>query len=177
MCVFVCACVSVCVCVHVHLYEEASHRSNGAEEAQVGHAEQLQPVGNSGRRAVHHTISSAFVGSLSCDLGQPRLSRTILKVGDHVTTRRLLSPPLHDTSPTSSPLPLSHAIMQHSALGPYKGGLRFHPSVNLSIIKFLGFEQVGVIARCEERHKHKRREREIVRDGQLLSSCSDLMLF
>lgn len=29
-----------------------------------------------------------------------------------------------------------------SVLGPYKGGLRFHPSVNLSIIKFLGFEQV-----------------------------------
>ena len=29
-----------------------------------------------------------------------------------------------------------------SALGPYKGGLRFHPSVNLGIIKFLGFEQV-----------------------------------
>ena len=32
--------------------------------------------------------------------------------------------------------------LQHSsALGPYKGGLRFHPSVNLSVIKFLGFEQ------------------------------------
>jgi glutamate dehydrogenase (NADP+) len=30
----------------------------------------------------------------------------------------------------------------NSAIGPYKGGLRFHPSVNLSIIKFLGFEQV-----------------------------------
>ena len=30
----------------------------------------------------------------------------------------------------------------NGALGPYKGGLRFHPSVNLSIIKFLGFEQV-----------------------------------
>jgi glutamate dehydrogenase (NADP+) len=30
----------------------------------------------------------------------------------------------------------------NSALGPYKGGLRFHPSVNLSVIKFLGFEQV-----------------------------------
>ena len=29
----------------------------------------------------------------------------------------------------------------NSAIGPYKGGLRFHPSVNLSIIKFLGFEQ------------------------------------
>src|SRR5690606_9944086 len=33
-------------------------------------------------------------------------------------------------------------VQYNSALGPYKGGLRFHPSVNLSIIKFLGFEQV-----------------------------------
>lgn len=32
-------------------------------------------------------------------------------------------------------------IQFNSALGPYKGGLRFHPSVNLSILKFLGFEQ------------------------------------
>ena len=30
----------------------------------------------------------------------------------------------------------------NSALGPFKGGLRFHPSVNLGIVKFLGFEQV-----------------------------------
>ena len=30
----------------------------------------------------------------------------------------------------------------NSAIGPFKGGLRFHPSVNLSILKFLGFEQV-----------------------------------
>ena len=30
----------------------------------------------------------------------------------------------------------------NSAIGPYKGGLRFHPTVNLSILKFLGFEQV-----------------------------------
>jgi len=30
----------------------------------------------------------------------------------------------------------------NSALGPYKGGLRFHPSVNISILKFLGFEQI-----------------------------------
>ena len=29
-----------------------------------------------------------------------------------------------------------------SVLGPYKGGLRFHPSVNLSVLKFLGFEQI-----------------------------------
>ncbi|KAF1021910.1 MAG: NADP-specific glutamate dehydrogenase [Acinetobacter bereziniae] len=29
----------------------------------------------------------------------------------------------------------------NSAIGPFKGGMRFHPSVNLSILKFLGFEQ------------------------------------
>ena len=33
-------------------------------------------------------------------------------------------------------------VQFNSALGPYKGGLRFHPSVNLGIVKFLGFEQV-----------------------------------
>ncbi len=33
-------------------------------------------------------------------------------------------------------------IEMNSAIGPYKGGLRFHPSVNLSILKFLAFEQV-----------------------------------
>ena len=33
-------------------------------------------------------------------------------------------------------------VQYNSALGPYKGGLRFHPSVNLGILKFLGFEQI-----------------------------------
>ena len=33
-------------------------------------------------------------------------------------------------------------VLFNSAIGPYKGGLRFHPSVNLGIIKFLGFEQI-----------------------------------
>ena len=33
-------------------------------------------------------------------------------------------------------------VQFNSAIGPYKGGLRFHPSVNLSVLKFLGFEQV-----------------------------------
>ncbi|HEX6070309.1 MAG TPA: NADP-specific glutamate dehydrogenase [Longimicrobiaceae bacterium] len=33
-------------------------------------------------------------------------------------------------------------VQFNSALGPYKGGLRFHPSVNLGVIKFLGFEQI-----------------------------------
>ena len=36
----------------------------------------------------------------------------------------------------------AYRVEFNSALGPYKGGLRFHPSVNLSILKFLGFEQI-----------------------------------
>ena len=35
-----------------------------------------------------------------------------------------------------------YRVQFNSAIGPYKGGLRFHPSVNMSIIKFLGFEQI-----------------------------------
>ena len=34
-----------------------------------------------------------------------------------------------------------YRVQFNNAIGPYKGGLRFHPSVNLSILKFLGFEQ------------------------------------
>jgi glutamate dehydrogenase (NADP+) len=37
---------------------------------------------------------------------------------------------------------LGYRIQFNGAIGPYKGGLRFHPSVNLSILKFLGFEQI-----------------------------------
>ncbi|MCK4677549.1 MAG: NADP-specific glutamate dehydrogenase [Bacteroidales bacterium] len=37
---------------------------------------------------------------------------------------------------------LGYRVQFNNAIGPYKGGLRFHPSVNLSILKFLGFEQV-----------------------------------
>jgi len=35
-----------------------------------------------------------------------------------------------------------YRVQFNSSLGPYKGGLRFHPTVNLSILKFLGFEQI-----------------------------------
>ncbi|MCD6200750.1 MAG: NADP-specific glutamate dehydrogenase [Bacteroidales bacterium] len=37
---------------------------------------------------------------------------------------------------------LGYRVQFNNALGPYKGGLRFHPSVNMSILKFLGFEQI-----------------------------------
>lgn len=37
---------------------------------------------------------------------------------------------------------LGYRVQFNNAIGPYKGGIRFHPSVNLSILKFLGFEQI-----------------------------------
>lgn len=37
---------------------------------------------------------------------------------------------------------LGYRVQFNNAIGPYKGGMRFHPSVNLSILKFLGFEQI-----------------------------------
>ena len=36
----------------------------------------------------------------------------------------------------------AYRVQFNNAIGPYKGGLRLHPSVDLSIIKFLGFEQI-----------------------------------
>ncbi len=35
-----------------------------------------------------------------------------------------------------------YRVQFNSAIGPYKGGLRFHPAVNLDVLKFLGFEQI-----------------------------------
>ena len=61
-------------------------------------------------------------------------------------------------------------IQMNSAIGPYKGGLRFHPSVNLGILKFLAFEQVfknalttlpmgGGKGGCRLRSERKERQR------------------
>ena len=47
-------------------------------------------------------------------------------------------------------------VQFNSAIGPYKGGLRFHPSVNLGIIKFLGFEQI--FKNSPDRPAHRRRQ-------------------
>ena len=43
-----------------------------------------------------------------------------------------------------------YRVQMNSAIGPYKGGIRFHPSVNLSILKFLAFEQTfkNSLTRC-----------------------------
>ncbi len=49
--------------------------------------------------------------------------------------------PWHDDSGTVR-VNRGFRVQFNSALGPYKGGLRFHPNVNLGIVKFLGFEQI-----------------------------------
>lgn len=48
---------------------------------------------------------------------------------------------------------LGYRVQFNSAIGPYKGGVRFHPSVHNSIIKFLGFEQ---IFKCFDRSAYRR---------------------
>jgi glutamate dehydrogenase (NADP+) len=70
-------------------------------------------------------------------------------------------------------------IQMNSAIGPYKGGLRFHPSVNLSILKFLAFEQVlknsltmlpmgGAKGGCDFDPKGKS-------DGEVMRFCQSFM--
>ena len=48
-----------------------------------------------------------------------------------------------------------YRVQFNSSIGPYKGGLRFHPSVNLSIMKFLGFEQTFMMLRLTEGWKRR----------------------
>ena len=48
-----------------------------------------------------------------------------------------------------------YRVQFNSALGPYKGGLRFHPTVNLSILKFLGFEQIFKNALTGREYNHR----------------------
>ena len=43
---------------------------------------------------------------------------------------------------------LGYRVQFNNAIGPYKGGIRFHPSVNLSILKFLGFEERAMPRSC-----------------------------
>ena len=43
---------------------------------------------------------------------------------------------------------IGYRVQFNNAIGPYKGGIRFHPSVNLSILKFLGFEQTWAVPKA-----------------------------
>ena len=49
-----------------------------------------------------------------------------------------------------------YRVQFNSAIGPYKGGLRFHPTVNEGVIKFLGFEQI--LKNCSDHAAHGRRQ-------------------
>ena len=58
-----------------------------------------------------------------------------------------------------------YRIQMNSAIGPYKGGLRFHPTVDMSILKFLAFEQVfktQALSRC--------------RSTSFVETCSNVLL-
>ena len=70
-------------------------------------------------------------------------------------------------------------VEMNSAIGPYKGGLRFHPSVNQSILKFLAFEQVfknalttlplgGGVGGCDFEPKGKT-------DNEIMNFCQSFM--
>ena len=82
-----------------------------------------------------------------------------------------------------------YRVQFNSAIGPYKGGMRFHPSVNLSILKFLGFEQTfknsltglpmggGTGRTCSRSHGrqrpyHQRERQHRVRCNGTEQSCS-----
>ena len=63
----------------------------------------------------------------------------------------------------------------NSALGPYKGGLRFHPSVNVGIVKFLGFEQIFKNALTGLQHR-RRQGRQRLRPQEPLGRRSHALL-
>ena len=62
-----------------------------------------------------------------------------------------------------------YRVQMNSAIGPYKGGLRFHPTVNLSILKFLAFEQVFKNSlRLEQREEEKEEQHSTQKENQIL---------
>mmetsp|Transcript_24908 Transcript_24908/g.62281 ORF Transcript_24908/g.62281 Transcript_24908/m.62281 type:complete len:207 (-) Transcript_24908:1064-1684(-) len=71
---------------------------------------------------------------------KPHLAAVLpaLVVPERIITFRV--PWLDDAGATR--INTGYRVQFNSAIGPYKGGLRLHPSVNLSILKFLGFEQI-----------------------------------
>lgn len=107
---------------------------------------------------------SAFIASLSQrNLGEPEFLQAVKEVVDSVAEYVTSSPQLMDmkilermTEPErvvmfrvpwmddrgEVHINRGYRVQMNSAIGPYKGGIRFHSSVNLSIMKFLAFEQV-----------------------------------
>ena len=72
-----------------------------------------------------------------------------------------------------------YRVQFNSAIGPYKGGLRFHPSVNLSVVKFLGFEQIlknSLTTPAHGRRQGRLRLRsEGKSDGEVMRFCQSFM--
>ncbi|MEA3316424.1 MAG: NADP-specific glutamate dehydrogenase [Bacteroidota bacterium] len=103
---------------------------NGLEQKHPGEAEYLQAV-----REVLESIKDIY--SENAHLENSGIIERLIEP-DRIYTYKIAW--LDDQGKVN--LNLAYRIQFNNALGPYKGGLRFHPSVNLSILKFLGFEQI-----------------------------------
>ena len=84
------------------------------------------------------------------DLSSPNLQQLFEKNPDYKKALEIVSIPerviqfrvVWENDKGECQVQKGYRVQFNSALGPYKGGLRFHPTVNLSILKFLGFEQI-----------------------------------
>jgi glutamate dehydrogenase (NADP+) len=103
---------------------------NGLEAKHPGEVEYLQAV-----REVLESIEEVY--NDNPQYGKAGIVERIIEP-DKVTTFKV--PWMDDLGNVH--VNLGYRVQFNNALGPYKGGLRFHPSVNLSILKFLGFEQI-----------------------------------
>jgi len=108
-------------------------------------------------------LSTVYQDALARNAGEPEFHQALHEVLESIApvlerhpefidagiVERLVEPerqimfrvPWHDDSGTVR-VNRGFRVQFNSALGPYKGGLRFHPTVNLGIVKFLGFEQI-----------------------------------
>ena len=94
-----------------------------------------------GESEFHQALEEVF-GSIACVAdNNPRYKNSglleCMAMPERIITFRV--PWLDDNNQVQ--LNMAYRVQFSSALGPYKGGMRFHPSVNMSILKFLGFEQ------------------------------------
>ena len=116
-----------------------------------------------GKQEAESELNQFMNGLVRRNPGQPEFHQAVREVAEHVIPFTLGNPKYREARVFERMTEPDRAIIFrvswkddqgcvranrgwrvqfNNAIGPYKGGLRFHPSVNLSIMKFLGFEQV-----------------------------------
>ena len=103
-------------------------RHRGQEPGGAG----VPPGGQGGRRVPRSRASS----------GTPSTSRTRSSSGSSSPSASIMFRVPWQDDKGEVQVNRGFRVEFNSAIGPYKGGLRFHPTVNLGILKFLGFEQI-----------------------------------